>query len=45
MIGIGGLVIFLQMAGNTFRGGIGVIAVDMTEIAICKGMSFGEREL
>jgi hypothetical protein len=33
------------MAGNTFRGGIGVIAVDMTEIAISKGMSFGEREL
>jgi hypothetical protein len=29
MIGIGGLVVFFQVAGNTFRGSIGIIPVDM----------------
>ena len=45
VIGIGGLVVFVQVAGNTFRGSIGIIPVDMTEIAIGKGMPAGEREL
>ena len=45
MIGIGGLVVIGLVAGNTFRGSIGIIPVDMTEIAIRKRMSTGEREL
>ena len=45
VIGIGGLIVFGQVAGNTFCGRIGVIAIDMTEIAIGKGMTAGEREL
>ena len=45
VIGIGGLVVFGQVAGNTFRGGIGIIPVDMAQVAIGKGMSLGEREL
>ncbi len=45
MIGIGSLVIIVLVAGNTFRGSIGVIPVNMAQIAIGKGMSAGEREL
>ncbi len=45
VIGIGGLVVIGLVAGNTFRGSIGIIPVDMTEIAIRKGMPAGEREL
>ena len=45
VIGIGGLVVIGLVAGNTFRGSIGIIPVDMTEIAIRKRMSAGEREL
>ena len=45
MIGIGGLVVIGLVAGNTFTGSIGVIAVDMAKVAIGEGMSAGEREL
>ena len=45
MIGISGLIVFGQVAGNTFRGCIGKIPVDMAQVAIGKGMSAGEREL
>jgi hypothetical protein len=45
VIGIGGLVVIVLVAGNTFTGSICVIPVDMAEIAIGKGMSAGEREL
>ena len=45
VIGIGGLIVFGQVAGNTFRGCIGKIPVDMAQVAIGKGMSAGEREL
>ena len=45
MIGIGCLVVIGQVTGNTFRGSIGIIPVDMAQVAIGKGMSAGEREL
>ena len=45
MIGISGLIVFGQVAGNTFRGCIGKIPVDMAQVAIGKGMSAGKREL
>ena len=45
MIGIGGLVVIGLVAGNTFCRRISVIAIDMTKIAIRKGMSAGERKL
>jgi hypothetical protein len=45
MIWIGGLVVIGLVAGNTFRGSIGIIPVNMAEIAIGKRVPAGEREL
>ena len=42
VIGIGGLVVFFQVAGNTFLRQTGIGSIGMAEIAIIKGMSRSE---
>ena len=44
VVGIGGLVVFFKVTGNTFTGQTGICAIGMATIAFVNGMSRSERK-